>query len=139
MKFGANGDLYLLEYGSAWFKGNDNARLVRIEYNGGNRKPVVQLTADKTAGALPFQVNFSAEGSKDFDKDALKYEWKVTPAAGGPSKTASQANPVFTFDQAGVYRATLTVTDTKGGSSRRTLEIMAGNEEPVLRRELIRC
>ena len=31
----------MLEYGSGWFTQNDDARLVRIEYNGGNRKPVV--------------------------------------------------------------------------------------------------
>jgi cytochrome c len=29
-------------------------------------------------------------------------------------------------------RRPLTVTDAKGGSSRRSVEIMAGNEEPVL-------
>jgi cytochrome c len=132
MKFGADGDLYLLEYGSAWFKGNDNARLVRIEYNGGNRKPVVQLTADKTAGALPLKVSFSAEGSKDFDKDALTYEWRVTSASGGPFKLSTQANPIFTFDQAGVYTATLTVTDAKGEKSSKTMEIKAGNEPPVV-------
>ncbi len=37
MEFADNGDLYMLEYGSGWFTANDDARLIRIEYNGGNR------------------------------------------------------------------------------------------------------
>ena len=41
MEFGPSGDMYLLEYGTAWFQGNPDARLVRIEYNAGNRKPIV--------------------------------------------------------------------------------------------------
>ena len=51
MEFGPNGDLYVLEYGSGWFQKNDDARLVRIEYNGGNRKPVIKMEADKPKGA----------------------------------------------------------------------------------------
>src|SRR6185369_3126291 len=35
MEFAPSGDLYVLEYGTAWFQGNDDARLVRIEYNAG--------------------------------------------------------------------------------------------------------
>jgi cytochrome c len=37
MEFGPDGDLYVLEYGTAWFKGNDDARLVRIEHAAGSR------------------------------------------------------------------------------------------------------
>ncbi|HMB61649.1 MAG TPA: ThuA domain-containing protein, partial [Eudoraea sp.] len=47
MQFASNGDLYMLEYGSGWFTANDDARLVRIEYNGGNRLPQVQMAANK--------------------------------------------------------------------------------------------
>ena len=76
MQFSPVGDLYLLEYGSAWFQGNANSALIRIEYNGGNRKPNVEATADKTAGAIPFKVNLSSKGTIDYDKydqKALKY------------------------------------------------------------------
>lgn len=131
MKFGANGDLYLLEYGSNWFRGNDNARLVRIEYNGGNRKPVVQASASKTSGAVPFQVNLSSKGSTDFDGDALVYQWEVK-SSNGVAKTSNEANPGFTLDQPGVYTATLTVTDSKGATNSQSLELKAGNELPVV-------
>ncbi|WP_229311080.1 PQQ-dependent sugar dehydrogenase [Larkinella soli] len=132
MKFSANGDLYLLEYGSAWFRGNDNAKLVRIEYNGGNRKPLVQLKADKTAGAVPFRVTFSSAGSTDLDQDNLSYEWKISPKAGGTARTFTTANPTVPFDKPGLYTATLTVTDAKGARNSKSLEIKAGNEPPVV-------
>jgi len=53
MEFGPEGDLYMLEYGTAWFLGNDDARLVKIEFNGGNRKPQIRMAADKPKGAVP--------------------------------------------------------------------------------------
>ncbi len=41
IKFGPQGDLYVLDYGSTWFAKSADSQLVRIEYNGGNRPPVV--------------------------------------------------------------------------------------------------
>ncbi len=60
MAFGPDGDLYLLEYGTTWFTGNDDARLVKIAYNGGNRRPVVKVIADKKKGAVPMTVKLSS-------------------------------------------------------------------------------
>ncbi|MFD2934181.1 PQQ-dependent sugar dehydrogenase [Spirosoma flavum] len=131
MKFSPDGDLYVLEYGSAWFRGNDNARIVKIEYNGGNRPPLVQASATKTGGAIPFDVAFSANGTKDYDGDALKYSWKVTSKA-GPAKMFTQPNPMVTFDKPGIYQATLLVTDAKGAKSSKSIEIKAGNEPPLV-------
>src|SRR5258708_14810199 len=65
MEFGPSGDLYVLEYGTAWFQGNDDARLVRIEYNAGNRKPIVAAAVDHSAGALPIPVKLSSPGTID--------------------------------------------------------------------------
>lgn len=53
MDFGPDGSLYILEYGSAWFRGNANSRLIKIEFNAGNRKPNVTAVADKNSGAAP--------------------------------------------------------------------------------------
>jgi cytochrome c len=132
IEFSSEGDLYMLEYGSGWFTQNEDARLVRIEYNSGNRKPVIQLATDKKGGALPFKARLTSAGTKDADNDALKYVWKVTAQNEGPTRTFNEANPTVTFDKAGIYKATLTVTDAKGASSSQSLDIMAGNEEPVL-------
>ena len=131
MQFDPHGDLYFLEYGSSWFQGNANSALVRIEYNGGNRRPTVEATADKTAGSVPFKVGLSSKGTIDYDeydKDALKYEWKI--AGNGIDKTISEAEAAFTFDKPGNYDVTLTVTDTKGEKNSKTLKLVAGNEPP---------
>ncbi|MGV3560544.1 PQQ-dependent sugar dehydrogenase [Larkinella arboricola] len=131
MKFGPDGDLYVLEYGSNWFRRSDNSRLVRIEYNGGNRKPVVQAAASKKGGKVPFQITLSSEGTRDFDGDALKYVWKVA-APGVAARTFTTANPTVSFDKPGVYTATLTVTDPKGASNSQAVKIIAGNEPPTV-------
>lgn len=129
IKFGPDGDLYILEYGSNWFRKSDNSRLIRIEYNGGNRKPIVQISSDKKGGTVPFKVALSSAGTKDFDGDALKYSWKITSAGVAP-KVFNTANPTVSFDKNGVYTATLTVTDSKGASNTQSMKIVAGNEPP---------
>src|SRR5918997_2212088 len=83
MEFGPSGDLYLLEYGTRWFEGNDDARLVRIEYNAGNRAPVVAAAVDKPAGATPLRVALSSAGTTDADDDELRYEWIISRRNGG--------------------------------------------------------
>ncbi|MEO6686677.1 MAG: PQQ-dependent sugar dehydrogenase [Dyadobacter sp.] len=129
IKFGPDGDLYILEYGSNWFRKSDNSRLIRIEYNGGNRKPIVQVSTDKKGGTVPFKANLSSEGTKDFDGDALKYSWKITGTGVAP-RTFATANPTVSFDKSGVYTASLTVTDSKGASNSQSIKIVAGNEPP---------
>ncbi|RAW00771.1 ThuA domain-containing protein [Pseudochryseolinea flava] len=132
MEFGPDGDLYMLEYGTAWFMGNDDARLVRIEYNGGNRKPVIRMAADKTKGAVPLSVNLSAAGTKDYDRDDLSYEWKITSKNGETIATLKDENTKYTFDKVGEFTANLTVTDSKGEKASNQIIILAGNEPPVL-------
>ncbi|MDB5030567.1 PQQ-dependent sugar dehydrogenase [Mucilaginibacter sp.] len=132
MKFGPDGDLYVLEYGSVWFGKSDNAKLVRIEYNAGNRKPTVMASTNKQGGTVPLNITLSSAGTYDADGDALKYSWKVTTAGAQP-KIYPTANPAITLTKPGVYMATLTVTDAKGASNSKTVKIIAGNEAPVVK------
>lgn len=132
MKFGPNGDLYVLEYGNGYFKDNPEAELIRIEYNGGNRKPQVQAAVNKTAGAVPLTVALSSKGTSDADEgDKLSYVWKITKN-GAPFKTLAQADPSVTFTAPGVYKALLTVTDTKGAKNSKSVEVKVGNEPPLV-------
>jgi cytochrome c len=126
MQFAKDGSLYMLEYGSNWFAQNDDARLSRITYNAGNRPPVAEAKADKAVGAAPLAVAFSSQGSKDFDGDAVKYEW--TFGKGLPKST--QANPKFTYTKPGEYTATLKVTDAAGNSGTTNLIVKVGNDVP---------
>lgn len=136
MAFGPNGDLYMIEYGQGWFLANPESKIIRIEYNGGNRKPMVMAEADKLAGALPLTVQLSSEGTKDYDNDALKYEWKISPQVGGTPVVLTEANPTYTFKKLGTYKAVLTVTDAQGLKDTKELLIKAGNEPPQVSLEL---
>ncbi len=135
MEFAENGDLYMLEYGSGWFTANDDARLIRIEYNGGNRKPQLQLAANQMGGAVPFNLKLSSKGTVDADGDALKYSWKIT-SKDGFNKVFTTPDANLTLTKPGIYKATLTVNDGKGGINSQSIEVSAGNEPPVVTFEM---
>ena len=137
MQFGPNGDLYVLEYGTAWFQGNDDARLVRIEYNAGNRKPIVAVAVDRPAGALPMRVALSSAGTMDLDEDSLRYAWTISRRGGTVLQRLTQPNPTFNFSRAGTYTASLTVTDPRGANSTAAVQIVAGNEPPSVDIDLV--
>jgi cytochrome c len=131
IKFGPNGDLYVLEYGSNWFRKSDNSKLVRIEYNSGNRPPVVHASASASGGKVPLTVQLSSKGTKDYDGDSLKYEWVIT-ADGKAAVTYREANPSAVFSQPGEYLVTLTVSDPQGAKNSQSLKVIAGNTPPVI-------
>jgi cytochrome c len=135
MEFAKNGDLYMLEYGSGWFTGNDDARLIRIEYNGGNRKPQIQMLAEKEGGASPFNLKVSSKGSTDADGDALKYTWTVSNDAGF-KKVVNTPDLALNLRKKGLYKVELTVDDSRGGVNSQQMEVAVGNEPPVLSLDL---
>ncbi|WP_339070960.1 PQQ-dependent sugar dehydrogenase [Chitinophaga sp. 212800008-4] len=126
MATGKGGDLYVLEYGSVYGVDNDDARLVKVSYNGGNRAPVAKVYTVDTAGSAPVKVAFNSTKSYDFDNDALKYEWNF----GDGSSSSKEANPVYTYTKNGVYKAVLKITDPSGASSSDTVTIRVGNTVP---------
>ncbi|GGM90062.1 hypothetical protein GCM10010967_23710 [Dyadobacter beijingensis] len=133
MEFGPDGTMYLLEYGTYWFAQNANSRLVRIDYAEGNRPPVAKVSADRTVGAAPLTVQFSAKGTMDFDAgDQLSYEWTSKSSLNAIVQRSNLQQPAFTFTKPGIYQVTLTVTDQGGKSSSKTMEIKVGNEPPKI-------
>ncbi len=133
MKFGPEGDLYVLEYGSRWFRDSDDDKLVRIEYNAGNRTPVVAASANKKGGSVPLTVTLSSEGTIDYDGDALTYNWRVTHRESGEAtEYPDAAVQEVVLENAGVYDVTLEVTDPDGAQNAKSLQVVAGNEPPVV-------
>ena len=132
MIFGADGHLYVLEYGQKWNTQNMDARLSRIKYIKGNRTPIARILADKEVGALPLTVQFTGENSEDFDQDQLSYQWSFDDK----KVQSSEMNPTFTFEKEGIYTVQLTVKDPDGETSTATQKIMAGNEPPQLSIEI---
>ncbi len=131
MQFAANGDLYMLEYGSGWFTANDDARLVKIEYNAGNRKPQLQMAASEMGGAIPFELDLTAEGTSDADYDELDYTWEITSGDGFDEKLKGKETKI-TLKEVGIYKVTLTVNDGNGGEISQSMEVTAGNAPPLL-------
>lgn len=129
IQFSPDGDLYVLEYGSAWFRGNDNSFIRRVQFNAGNRPPVVKASVDRIAGALPLKVQLSSEGTVDYDKDRLSYEWTVISKK-GEKQVFNEANPSVTLEEEGKYNILLAVTDGKGNKTEEIIEVLAGNEPP---------
>jgi cytochrome c len=107
MKFGPDGSFYVLEYGSAYGLDNPDARLVRVDYNGGNRAPIAKITTQDTIGLMPYKVTLN---QKSFDNDAddkLTYKWLLN----GQTVISTAETPVYTFRKNGIYKVTLKVTD----------------------------
>jgi cytochrome c len=126
MKFGPDGALYLLEYGSNWYH-NTDAQLSRITFAAGNRAPIAMAGADRTAGREPLTVAFSSAGSYDKDEgDTITFAWSFT----GDKVESSEPNPHFTFTQPGLYQARLTVTDRGGKTGSTVIPIQVGNAVP---------
>jgi cytochrome c len=127
MEVGPKGEFYMLEYGTVYGIDNDDARLVKIEFNPGNRMPVAMASARDTIGLAPLKVNFSSRRSYDFDEeDKLSYEWTFEKN----QPVSTEANPSYTFQKDGIYPVLLKVTDPSGMSSMDTLEIKVGNTLP---------
>ncbi|MFL0161163.1 ThuA domain-containing protein [Aquirufa salirivi] len=125
MQFANDGTFYGLEYGPNWFAQNEEATLYKIEYNGGNRPPKVEIAVDKKVGASPLKVKFSSAGTLDYDGDAIKYAWSF-----GDGQTSTLANPSITYTKSGVFKAVLKVKDAKGNVSSAETIVKVGNEIP---------
>ncbi|MEV4373957.1 ThuA domain-containing protein, partial [Nonomuraea sp. NPDC049637] len=129
MKFGPDGALYMIEWGSGFGGDNADSGIYRIEYIKGNRPPIARVTADKTDGPLPLTVKFSSEGSRDPDDKAITYAWDLD---GDGDTDSTDPNPTFTYDKAGEYGVVLTVTNSDGKTGTASVTITAGNTRPVV-------
>jgi cytochrome c len=130
IEFGEDGALYVLEYGTGFFVTLPEAQLARIDYTRGNRTPVVEVSADPTdSPTAPLEVEFSSDGTSDPDGDRLTYQWDFD--ADG-TFDSTEPNPTYTYEETGVYSATLKVTDRTGRSASAEVEIIVGNQRPVV-------
>ncbi|MBI5917271.1 MAG: ThuA domain-containing protein [Bacteroidetes bacterium] len=127
MAFGPDGALYVLEYGTQWFAQNPDARLNKIEYAPGNRKPVARIEAAPLTGAAPLKVRLSS-ASTDYDGDALQYDWTMS---GNPQHFTDQGFE-YVFKTPGTYEVMLKVTDPGGAASRASTRVIVGNSPPTV-------
>ncbi|MFH9611072.1 ThuA domain-containing protein [Streptomyces sp. NPDC017448] len=127
MAFGPDGALYVLDYGLAWFGGDENSALYRIENATGGRSPIAEASANKTSGTAPLKVKFSSAGTADGDGDPLTYSWDF-----GDGGTSTAANPTYTYKKNGAYTATVTAKDPTGRTGSASVHVTVGNTAPTV-------
>jgi glucose/arabinose dehydrogenase len=130
MAFGPDGALYVLDYGTAWFGGDENSGLYRIENATNGHSPVAEASADVVSGKAPLKVRFTGSAT-DADGDALTYSWNF-----GDGTTSSAAGPRHTYKKNGTYTATVTATDPSGRSGSADVRVVVGNTAPKVTLQL---
>ncbi len=131
MRWGPDGDFYLLSYGDGFFRANPDALLVKFSYVKGTHAPTAVAAATPTSGQAPLAVNFSSEGSNDLDPgDSIKFAWDFD---GNGTVDSTSPDPTFTYATNGVYNAKLTVTDSSGKTAFATVPIEVGNTAPTVK------
>ena len=128
-QFGPDGSLYVLDYGTGFFSGDQFSAVYRIDYVQGTRSPVAEVTADRTSGPAPLTVAFSGADSRDPDGGALTYAWDLD---GDGTTDSTSAAPTFTYTAPGRYTASLRVTDSAGDTANASVNITAGNTAPTV-------
>jgi PKD repeat protein len=96
-----------------------------------NNPPTAVLTANPTSGPPPLTVNFDGSGSSDPDSGdhIASYTFKF---GDGQSVTQSTPTVSHTYNKAGTYAATLTVTDSHGAQSTNAAEVTITATAPDL-------
>ncbi|MDB5264099.1 MAG: Crp/Fnr family transcriptional regulator [Adhaeribacter sp.] len=129
MEVGPDGRFYILEYGKGWFTKNPDAGLSRIDYLPGNRPPKVSnLEVNKLNGNLPFSFTASVTAT-DPEKDNLTYVWTV----GDVKKETKEPRLQYTITKPGSNKINVQVLDDKKAfSTSNTVEVYAGNAQPMV-------
>jgi cytochrome c len=128
-RFAPDGTLYVIEYGKAWFKGNPEASLSRIEYVGsGNRPPVAKMALDKLQGAAPYNSLADAAPSVDLDGDKLGYRWSLIASDGKVTELGSEKQQQINIPSVGEYKLKLRVKDSAGAVDETEAQLQIGNE-----------
>ncbi|MEM9928929.1 MAG: c-type cytochrome, partial [Bacteroidota bacterium] len=125
MLFSPDGELFILEYGRKWFSRNNDARLMRIRFNPGNRAPVAGMEVAHTIGATPFLLKADAGSSLDYDGDDLTVSWFLDDKKIGEGMELNH-----TIDTDGQYTLAAVIDDGQGNSSRKEMPVLAGNTVP---------
>lgn len=90
--------------------------------------PVAVASANVVSGEAPLDVQFSSAGSGDVDGVIVSYDWDF-----GDGGSSNVENPFYTYVSAGVFTASLTVTDDQAAShvDAITITVTTANQPPV--------
>ncbi len=92
-----------------------------------NLPPRAELSAEPMSGQAPLLVSFDGGASQDPDSTITGYHWDFGDSTGGEGAQISH-----TYQDAGTYTVTLTVTDGHGATDSAGVEIsVTANSAPV--------
>ncbi len=91
-----------------------------------NQAPFANFTATPTSGTPPLAVALNAGPSADPDGTIVAYNWNF-----GDFTTGSGAIASHVFTTSGTFPVTLTVTDNRGDSTSKTVNIAVGGAPTV--------
>jgi PKD repeat protein len=97
-----------------------------------NNPPTAVLTASPTSGNAPLNVNFNGSGSYDSDSGDSIASYTFKFGDGSPAVTQSTATISHTYNNPGVYAASLTVKDSHGASNVNSAEVTITVNAPDL-------
>lgn len=86
--------------------------------------PTAAFVASNSQGCAPLQVQFSDQSAGE----PTSWEWSFP---GGNPSTSTEQNPTVTYDAAGIYSASLVVTNSAGTSEVSQLDIVTVNSTPT--------
>jgi glucose/arabinose dehydrogenase len=121
LKIGPGGDLFYVDM--------DDGTIHRITYTAANQPPTASISASPTSGDVPLTVSFDGTGSTDPEAAPLSYSWDLN--GDGTFGDATTATATYTYTAAGVYTASLRVTDNQGASDTALVTITVGNTAPT--------
>ncbi len=93
---------------------------IDYDFGGGTTPPEAAVSATPTSGNIPLSVAFGGSASSDPDGSIASYAWDF-----GDGSTGAGVSCSHTYIQAGVFIATLTVTDDEGAQDSATVSITA--------------
>jgi glucose/arabinose dehydrogenase len=120
LKIGPGGDLFYVDM--------EDGNLHRITFTAANQPPTAVISANPTNGSVPLTVSFDGTGSSDPEGQPLTYSWDLN--GDGIFGDATGATATYTYTTAGLYTASLRVTDDQGASDTASVTITAGNTAP---------
>jgi Rib/alpha/Esp surface antigen-like repeat protein len=123
-KFGPDGALYVLDYGTGFFNASAKSALWRVTYKGGAPTPAPAASVTTTAQATPMKMAFSSGKS-----GGVAYRWDF----GDGTPPSHEANPTHYYATGGDLTATLTVTYADGAKATVRTSVKVGCPAPDAR------